>query len=217
MRDEPAGHGGRGGGERIATVARGAAQQQRHRAGTLGRELKPARLAHVDPPCLPDGSRQPAVPQPLLDQREQFGIVACLGVQHARRIEPRLVEAGREQVARAHDPQDRPLRPCQDAGDEQDGGRVVAPARSARRDLVQRAEPQAAIGQPRVERPQPERQNRRATPLAFDGPQRFTQLRDGGGTGHGDSQLVSSWFVLMIFAGQACLRSMVDRRGADRR
>ena len=86
--------------------------------------------------------------QPFLHDRQHFGIVARLGVQHALGRETRLEEPGREQVAAAHGPQHRAGGARGDRGGEQHGGGVVAPDRRAGRDLVQRVEPEPPVRQP---------------------------------------------------------------------
>lgn len=119
--------------------------------------------------------------QALLHQREQFGIVRRFGIDHAMGREPRLVEAGREQVPPAHHPQHRPPGARGDAGKEQGGGGIVARLRRRGGDLVQRVEPQPAVSEPRVERLRAEGQHLAPPmPLALDRAERFAQGGDNG-------------------------------------
>ncbi len=87
------------------------------------------------------------MPDPVFHQRQQLGIVARFGIEHAVGIEPRLVKSRREQVAPAHDPQHRPLGAGDDGGDEQGRGRIVPPAGALAPHFVQRAQPEARIRQ----------------------------------------------------------------------
>ncbi len=144
-------------GDRIGPVATGAAQQQRGGAACLGGELQPPRLRHLDTLRLADHRTEPAMAQPFLDQREQFGIVARLGINDARRREPGLEQPRREQVARAHDPQNLAVRARGDPGGEQHRGGIVAPAGAARGDFMERIAAQPVVGEPIVERGDAER------------------------------------------------------------
>ena len=118
--------------------------------------------------------------QPVLHQREQLGIVARFRIDHALGVEPRLVQPGREQVARAHRPQDRPSRAGGDAGHEQHCRGIVAPARTLPRDLVQRVDPEPLAGQSPVDRGNAEREHRATLrTIPFDGTQCFPQLGNG--------------------------------------
>lgn len=118
--------------------------------------------------------------QPVLHQREQLGIVARFRIDYALGVEPRLVQPGREQVARAHGPQDRPGRAGGDAGHEQHRRGIVAPACTLPRNLVQRVDPEPLAGQSPINRGNGERQHRTALPaIAFDGAQCLSQLGNG--------------------------------------
>ncbi len=120
------------------------------------------------------------MPQPIFHQREQLRIVAGLRIYHAARVQPGLVEPGREQVAGPHDPQDRPLRPGRDAGHEQHRRGIVAPAGTLARHLVQGIEPQPLARQPLVDRRNPERQHWPvAIAIAFQRTHGFAQFGKG--------------------------------------
>ncbi len=194
-RDPPAGRGGGRCGEWVLPQLRRAAQQQRERRAALGRELQPAggdqsrriRLAH-------HGGKA-AVAQGILHDRQQFGIVARLGMDQPFGRQPRLMEAGREQVAAAHHPQHRPRPSRGEPGEEQGSGGILAPARPGRRRFVQRIDTQAAAGESPVDRVDSERQHRmrRAAPR-LDGGDRLAEL--GKGRGHRLGKPLSSYFVL---------------------
>jgi len=151
-----------------------ALEQQGDRLAAFGRQLQPAGIGHRGAPYLADHGAQAAVAQPFLHQREQFGIVACLGIEDTLGREPRLIEAGREQIAPAHYPQHRPPGAGGDAGHEQGGGGIVTHARAGGGDLVQCAQSEAARRQPRIDRADPERQHRpTAQPVPLDRAQGF--------------------------------------------
>lgn len=100
--------------------------------------------------------------QPLLHDREQFGIVGGFGIDQAFMVEPDLGEPGGEQIAPPHHPQHR--SPCTrgDSGEEQGGGAIIGHVARSRGDLVQRVEAQPAIGEPRIDRRESEGQGRAA-------------------------------------------------------
>lgn len=150
-RDAPAGERGGRLAQGVRPVARVLLQEKRDRAPALGRELQPARGGQTGAPGLADYRAQPAVPQPFLHDGEQLVVVARLRVQHPVRRQPRLVEAGREQVAALHHPQHRAPGSGRDARDEQGRGRVVGQAGRGARHLVQRVEPQPLAREPRVD------------------------------------------------------------------
>lgn len=70
--------------------------------------------------------------QPLLEDGEQLGIVARLGVNHAGGGQSGLVEARSEQVARTHDPKHVAACPGGDPRYEQYRRGVVTPTGAAR-------------------------------------------------------------------------------------
>lgn len=173
-RDPPAGDRGRWHGERIAALAGMAFQQQRDRLAALGGELQPAGIGHRGALHLADHRAEPAVPQPFLHQREQLGIVAGLGIEDSLGGKPRLIQAGREQVATPDHPQHRPPGARRDPGHEQGGSGIVAKARARGRYLMERIESEASRRQPRIDRPHAERQHGTAPQaIALDRAQRF--------------------------------------------
>ena len=173
-RDPPARDRGGRYGEGIAALARMALEQQGDRLAAFGRQLQPAGIGHRGAPHLADHGAQAAVTQPFLHQREQFGIVACLGIEDALGSEPRLIEAGREQVPPAHHPQHRAPGASGDPGHEQGRGGIVTHARGGGSDLVKRPQSKAARRQPRIDRADPERQHRTpAQPVPLDRAQGF--------------------------------------------
>jgi len=102
--DPPARHRSGRHGERIAALARMALEQQRDRLAAFRRELQAAGIGHRGALRLADHRAEPAVAQPFLHQREQFGIVGRLGIEDAFRRKTSLVEARCEQVPPAHYP-----------------------------------------------------------------------------------------------------------------
>jgi len=178
--DTPARHRGRGLDKRIAALAGRPRQQHGQRSGAFGRKLEPAGLGHLDTLRLADNRAEPAMPQPLLQQREKLGIVPRLGVEHTVRVEPRLVETGREQIAGAQNPEHLAPDARRDPCNEQDRGRIVTPARPARRHFMECIEPQPAVRETPVEQVDPERQDQTAPPLALNGAERVAQAGDDG-------------------------------------
>jgi hypothetical protein len=153
-----------------------ALHQQRDRPPALRRQLEPAGGGGGGALGLADHRAQTAVAEALLHQREQLGIVRRLGIDHAMRREPGLVQAGGKQVPPAHHPQNRPPGARGDAGEEQGGGGIVARLGRRGGDLVQRVEPQPTVSEPRVERLRPEGQHLATPmPLALDRAERFAQ------------------------------------------
>ncbi|SEJ59663.1 hypothetical protein SAMN05428950_102151 [Sphingomonas sp. OV641] len=151
-----------------------AAQEEGNGAPALRGELETTGGTHGGTLHLADHRAEAAVAQPLLHQREQLGIVACLGIEDALGREAGLVETGRKQVAPADNPEYRAPGARSDSGDEQGGGGIVAQVRGAGGNFVQRIEPEAAIGDPLVERGDAERQCLTpAITVALDGAERF--------------------------------------------
>lgn len=125
---------------------------------------------------LSDDSGEPTLPQPVFHQRQEFGVVAGFSVQHALGIQPDLIKRRREQIARAHNPQDRPAGTRRDRGDEQGGGRIVAPPGAFPGHFMQRVSPEPQIGKPRVDFGNPERQDRAGAIASLVNPERLSQL-----------------------------------------
>lgn len=159
--------------------------QQRDRSPALRRELQPPRRGHRRTARLADHGAECAVAQPFLHQRQHLGIVGRLGIEDPFGGEPRLVEAGREQVAPSHHPQHRTPGARGDPGEEQGGRGVIAHRRRRRRHLVQRIEPQTGVGQTRIDLADAERQHRAAAmAVAFDGAERVAQGLEDARLGH---------------------------------
>jgi len=119
--------------------------------------------------------------QPFLHDRQQFGIVASLGVEHPVRSQSGLVEARREQIACSHDPQDGAGIARRDPGKEKDGRGIVAPVGAFARCLVQGIQPEAAIRQAIVYRGHIEgRDGTFARSIALDGAEHLAQFGYGG-------------------------------------
>lgn len=152
--------------ERIATALGWALEHQRDGSTALSGELKTPRGGRGHPLGLANHGTQAAMAETLLQQREQLGVVPRLGVEHALGIEPRLIEARREQVAGAYHPQHRPGRPRGDAGHKQGRSRLVAPVSALARHLVQRVDPEAGIAKPSVDRAKTEGQDQALMPAA---------------------------------------------------
>lgn len=128
-----------------------ALQQQRDRAPAFRRQLQPPGGGHADAPRLADHRAQRAMAQPLLHQRQYLGIVRRLGIEDPLGREPRLVEAGREEIAAPHHPQHRAPGARGHPRQEQRRRRVVAHARRGSRHLVQCIKPHPAVRQPRID------------------------------------------------------------------
>ena len=179
-RHAPPGDGGGWKAKRIAAVARRSLQKQGDRAAPFRRELKAAGRGHRDAPGFADDGAKPAVAKPFFHQREQFGIVPRLGIEDAFGIEPRLIKARREQVARACCPKDWSFGARGNCGDEQDRRGVVAPARALTRDFMQCIQPKAFVGKPLIHLADAERQHRAMVmAIAFNGAQHLAQLGNG--------------------------------------
>lgn len=100
----------------------------------------------------------------LLQHGERLDIVAALGAEQPVRGQPRLGQARREQIPARHRPEHLPgSRRARETGgkrgEKQGGGGIVAGREARRRRLVQSGQ-QPAPGEPRIHRPEPERQRR---------------------------------------------------------
>lgn len=98
MRDPPSGHRRGRRFERVAAAPPRPPQQEGYSASALSRELEAPGLCHLDAAGLADHRTKPAMPQSFLDKRQQLRVVAGLGIDDARRIEPGLEETWGEQV-----------------------------------------------------------------------------------------------------------------------
>lgn len=141
VRDAPARHCSRRYGKRICSVTPGAPEQQRNRVTSFGCKLEPARLSHLHAPGLPDDGSQPPMPQSVLQQCQQFCIVARLGIDDPGGCQARLVQAGGKQIARSDHPENISGRAGGDTCCEEDCGSIVSPAGAERGELMQGVEP----------------------------------------------------------------------------
>ena len=89
--------------------------------------------------------------QTVLKHSEDTLLVPSLGVDHALRMQADARQSRGEQVPLAQAPEDRPLHPREDAGDEEDGRRPVNGAEPPARHLVQGAKLEPTGGKPCVE------------------------------------------------------------------
>lgn len=141
--DPPAGERRRREGERIRVQPAPAPQQQGRAAPFLGGELEPARRGRRQPPDLADRCGEAAMAGPLLHHREHLLVIAAFGVEQAIGSQPRLGQAGREQVAAPQRPKHLAAFPPRsgetrgERGDEQGRGGFVIGAGRCRRGLVQ--------------------------------------------------------------------------------
>lgn len=131
MRDPPARDSRRWRVQRVGPAADRSPQQHGDRAAALCRELQPACLSHVYAADLADHRPQPTMTQPVLYEREEFGIIAGLRIDYPRGIQTCLEQPRSEQIAGAYHPQHGAGRARGNAGNEQDCGCVIAPARIA--------------------------------------------------------------------------------------
>ncbi len=96
------------------------------------------------------------MPQPVLHRREHIFLTPGVGPDQPRRIEPGLRQPRREEIATAAHPQGGSIatqsRPRAQPRHEQ-GSRGLVPHRGAgRREIVERIEPETAVGEVDVER-----------------------------------------------------------------
>ncbi len=161
-RDPPAGDRRGRRGEGIDTCPAPAAQQQGGGAAFLRRQLQPAGGGHVGTADLAHHRGQTAMAQGLFHHRLHFLIPAALGVEHIFRPQADQGEAGGEQIAGGHRPQNggrsRSFRlqfhrqACGGGGQEQGGGSVIRQVRPGARCLVQHAAGQTSAGEASVHR-----------------------------------------------------------------
>ena len=147
-----------------------ASRSPRRRAGGGGwRPCRPARLA--------DHRGEAAVAHAFLHHRQHLRIVAALGEEQAVRRQPRLREAGREQIAPRHRPEHLAFRPRRRAKRAASAARnrvaaASSPGATARRRRLVQPQAQPAAGQPGVHLREPEGQARprpRPAAAALDG------------------------------------------------
>ena len=164
-----------------------ALHQQRDRPPPFRGELEPAGGGGGGALRLADHRTQAAVAQPFLHQRKQLSIIRCLGIEYAVRFQPDLIEAGREQVAPPHHPQYRSPGARGDTREEQCRRGIVAGIGARRGDLMQRIQPQPAIGEPRIDGTDSERQHLTAAmAIPLNRPQRRAQI--------GDDAAIGAWY-----------------------
>ena len=92
--------------------------------------------------------------QAFLHHRQN--VSSGFGKHHPSGEQASISRAGGEQVGLPQDPQDWPLQPGQQAGDEEDSGRGMFGIWSDRSGFVQRIQGQATAGQRRVDCRNPE-------------------------------------------------------------
>ncbi len=134
-------------------------QQQRDRPPAFGRQLQPPGRGHWHTLYLGNDRAQPAMPQAFLSQCQRLGIVGGFGIEDALWFKSRLHQAGGEQVAAAHDPQNVAPTARRDPGQKQAGGGEVARLDAGGGDVMQRVESQPAGRQPCIHPLHPEGQS----------------------------------------------------------
>jgi len=153
--EPPAGERGRGLRQRIGARTAPAPEQQGRSPAFLGGELEPPARGHRQPPDLADHSREAAVANPLLDHRQHLLVIAAFGIDEAIGSQPRLGEAGREQIAAGKSPEHLPgcaARHCEAGGErgEKQGGCGLVIGRGRRRGRFVQAQGEAVSRQPFV-------------------------------------------------------------------
>lgn len=93
----------------------------------------------------------------FLHRQEDIGVAAGLDMDDPVGMKAGKTKGRREQIAPAQAPEDRPVEPCENAGEKDGRGCIVAKIRAAG-DLVQRAGQQPAARQPAVNFPDAERE-----------------------------------------------------------
>lgn len=126
--------------------------------------------------------------QALLHRQQHIGVAACLDMDNPVWMQAGQVQRRREQVAPSQAPEDRPLDPGEDAGEEDRCRRVVAKLGAAR-NFVKRARREAASRQVPVDRRDAERRSSASPPDAFDGGDAGTQVGNDSGLPHGVPRL----------------------------
>lgn len=111
--------------------------------------------------------------QPFLHAGQDALVGPSFGIDDPVRMQSGLRQGRGEQIPVADAPQNWPMRPGQDSGGKQGRCRSVQGAIAAARDLMERAQGQAASRQPVIDFRFPERQNTPGNPVAGFNPAEF--------------------------------------------
>ncbi len=151
----PARPGSGGLAERVLRAAPPASQEQHRNVRFSSDELQAARSDHRNLCRLGDHRCGRTIPDRVLDNRQESGVVPRLGVDYVRRAQPGLRQAGRVEIVPAACPKHRGTHVLRfsrgDTGKEQRGSRVVDQRTGPCRDLVQRSSPQPSPVQPVIQ------------------------------------------------------------------
>ncbi len=132
-----------------------AAIKQHRRPSVRGSKLKPTRGGHVRHLHLRDHTGEGAIAQAILGHGKHFHVLAALRVENLVRTEPDLFEAGRIKIEDGDGPQHGEAgligKSRCDPRHEQPGGGIVVEAGRTRRDFMQSAAVETAIGEPPVD------------------------------------------------------------------
>ena len=144
-----------------------------------------------------DHRAKATVAQALLHQTGDVGIVGRRDADQPGGRQADGGKVGREQVLTAGDPQDRAPAARGEAGEEQSGRDLVIERRRRGGDVVQRIQPQPAIGQQQVDTLDPERHFRAAVvTVALQAAEQGLERHKGATRrGHGITDY-RSWSVL---------------------
>lgn len=161
--DPPARPGSGGLAERVLRSAPPAAQEQYGNVGFRRDKLQAARGDHRNLCRLGHHRCRRTIPDRVLDDRQKCCVVLGLGVDHVRRGQAGLRQAGGVEIVPAACPKHRgtsvPRFSRGDTGKEQRGSRIIDQGTGACGDLVQRSSPKPSPVQTIVQAANPERQD----------------------------------------------------------
>lgn len=159
----PARPGSGGLAERVLRSAPPTAQEQYGNVGFRRDKLQAARGDHRNLCRLGHHRCRRTIPDRVLDNRQKRGVVLGLGVDHVRRAQSCLRQAGGVEIVPAACPKHRGTRVPRfsrgDTGKEQRGSRIVDQRTGPCRNLVQRSSPEPSPVQTIVQVTNPERQD----------------------------------------------------------
>ena len=179
--DPPARPGSGGLAERVLRSAPPAAQEQYGNVGFSSDELQAPRGDHRNLCRLGHDRCRRTIPDRVLDNRQKRGVVLGLGVDHVRRAQAGLRQAGGVEIVPAACPKHRgtsvPRFSRGYTGKEQRGSRIVDQRTGPCGDLVQCSSPEPSPVQTIVEVTHPERQD----PVFGDRHRNASQMGDALG------------------------------------
>ena len=159
------------------------AKQKGGNARRLGSQLQPLRGGRRIFCDFADDPGETGVTKAFLHGEEHIGVAARFYMDQAVRAETRKMECGREEVAPAQTPENRPFGPRENAREKDSGARIVGQFGTSR-NFVERASDKPAARQPRVDGIDAEGDDVMTRARAFDSRDFGAKIGEDGGLAH---------------------------------